>query len=452
MRSLATIAAAAMLVGCTATPEPIPVNAALAAAPPAAVAPAVEGDVVALSFSGGGARAAAFSLGVLQGLREMRTAEGASLLDRVILITGVSGGAITAAYYGQHGAAGLDSFRAAYLDKDWEADLHTSPFSPANWLRLYQGGLNDRALLADWLDREVFTGAHMRDLDRPGAPHIWINATELFHGVPFAFTPYYFQALCSDLDQVRVADAVAASMSVPIAFRPVLLETHPESCAAPLPAWVDIAVADRGAPALVRATARAFQDYRDPERMRYLHLVDGGVTDNFGLSTLMVTRRASDISYGPFTAQDAVRVRRLVFLVVNSELPRQGEWPLAAQGPGGAEVLTSALDASIDFGKRVAYDGFRDMIALWERDVRAYRCTLSPDQVLRLRGTLDGWDCTDVHFSVDMLSFSDLDAEDTAFLIGQTTRVSLPADTIDALIAGGREAVLANAAAKSLED
>lgn len=443
--------AAALALGACASVDPIltPINAAATTQTAPAPGLGVDDDVVALSFSGGGARAAAFSLGVLQGLRDTPAAQGGTLLDRVALITSVSGGSITAAYYGQHGAPGLDTFRAAYLDKDWQAELHLSPLWPANWVRFYRGGLNDRDLLGDWLDAEVFAGATMADLYAPGRPRIWINATELYHGVPFAFTPPYFQAICGDLPRVRIADAVAASMSVPVAFRPILVEPHPDACG-PLPDWIARASQDRGAPSLLRATAQAFQTYRNPERMRYLHLVDGGVTDNFGLAALMVQRHAATTPFGPLSERDAVRVRRLVFLVVNAEIARSGTWPMHAEGPNAGNVLSAAADASLDFGKRVSYDAFVHMIGDWQETVRSYRCHLTDDEVLRWRGTLEGWDCDDVSFTVDLIGFPDLGAEAAAALSEAPTRVNLPSEQIDALIAGGREAIRLNAAAQSL--
>ncbi len=44
----------------------------------------------------------------------------------------------------------------------------------------------------------------------------------------------------------------------------------------------------------------------------------------------------------------------------------------------------------------------------WEKDVRTFRCALSAEDVKRYRGDATGWDCNDIHFVVDMVSFSDL--------------------------------------------
>ena len=431
-----------------AQPLPAPVNAPAAAETALSPNAELDGDVLALAFSGGGARAAAFSLGALQGLREMRAADGRTLLDHVRLVTAVSGGSITAAYFGQHGEAGLDTFRAAYLDKDWAAHLHTSPYSPMNWARLSGGGLNGPPLFADWLDREVFNHGAMREVWNAHGVQVWLNATDLYNGTTFAFAPIYFQALCSDLGSVRVADAVAASMAFPLAFRPVLLAPYPTHCE-PLPAWTAQA-SDHAAPALVRRTALAFAAYRDPARQPFLHLVDGGVLDNLGLTSLSLMRETAGAAYGPLSARDAVRVRRLTFLVVNAEQTRRSTWQTTARGPSGADTAGALFGIAIESPNRSAYDSFRLLMADWERDLRAYRCGLASDEVLALRGSLEGWTCNDIHIEVDMLSFADFDEATRARLSNAPTRVTLPRETIDTLIEAGRTGVNHNGAALAL--
>ena len=59
-----------------------------------------------LAFSGGGTRAAAFSYGVLKELSETELGRGGQkyrLSDEVDVITSVSGGSFTAAYFGLYG-------------------------------------------------------------------------------------------------------------------------------------------------------------------------------------------------------------------------------------------------------------------------------------------------------------------------------------------------------------
>jgi NTE family protein len=76
---------------------------------------------VILAFSGGGTRAAAFSYGVLEALRDTQVTIGGQqrrLLDEVDVITSVSGGSYTAAYYGLFGERIFEDFKEKFLYRD----------------------------------------------------------------------------------------------------------------------------------------------------------------------------------------------------------------------------------------------------------------------------------------------------------------------------------------------
>lgn len=422
---------AVLLAACASTVAPI--NAPLAAAQLAPHERDVGDDVIVLALSGGGARAASFHLGVLQALHDMRGRDGRPLTDHVALISAVSGGAILTAYYGLNGDAGLETFRAAYLDKSWS--LHGAA-SPSAWAGALRGGMNGGG--ARWLDRELYHEAHMGDLSR--GPRVVINSTDLYNSTPFAFTPLYFDALCSDLARVRVADAVAASMAVPVAFRPVLAESYPGACAGP-PAWTTRVLADRTAPENVRQTARAFQNYRGDTQaaQHYLHLSDGGVADNLGTLSLSVMRVAGPAP-APLTAREAARARRVLVIVVNAEYIRPRTFQQHdTDAIGPTEMIYSPMDVSTDVAKRAALDAFRASLPDYERELRAYRCGLPTDA----RG---GARCDDLAVSMDVITFHDMADDAYAALYDAPTDVSLGADTVSALIAGGRYAAEHNAA------
>lgn len=439
----AAISLLAFATACAGTPDTHPINVPLAfpSALPRETDMGVDGDAIAFAFSGGGARAASFSLGALQQLRDMKDTGGKPLIDRVALVTSVSGGSITAAWFGQYGVAGLDSLRPSVLDKDWQSKLNTSWMWPDNWQRLMQGGLNGPDKLSNWLDAEVFHNARMRDMT--SRPRIIINAADLYTGTPFAFASPWFDAICSDLGSVRVADAVAASMSVPIAFRPVVVKSYAKDCLTPLAPWVHTAETDRSSPTLLRETARSFRFFRDEKRMQYLHLADGGVADNFGVSSIVTLRAAAQTPYGPFSARDAVKVRRLTFIIVNAERNPEGDWALKESGPDGPQLIEAALGIAVNSPKRAAADAFAGTLERWQRETIAWRCALTPAAAAEL-GANPGWKCDDVDFHLDMISFGDLADARFADLGKAATAVSLPKETIDNLIAGGRQAIAQN--------
>ena len=107
---IAAFALVALATACVSAPDTTPINQVLTAPPPAPVEIelGVNGDAIALALSGGGARAASFSLGALLQLRDMKGADGRALIDKVALVTSVSGGSTIAAYFGLRGASGLD--------------------------------------------------------------------------------------------------------------------------------------------------------------------------------------------------------------------------------------------------------------------------------------------------------------------------------------------------------
>jgi NTE family protein len=419
-------------------PRP-PLRADDAIASPAPADRNLDGEVLALAFSGGGARAAAFSYGVLLGLRDQRRADGVRWIDRIAFVTSVSGGSLTAAWFGLHGPDGLDGFKAAFLDRDWHGQIHSSLAWPPNWIRLAHGGVNGRDLIADWLDRDVYHGARMGDLR--GAP-VLLNAVELTSGTPFVFAEPWMDALCGDLPSIRLADAVAASAAYPLGVRPVVLGDYGTDCDRPLPDWVAAAAADHDGPIVVRETARAFQRFRDSGRHHYVHLVDGGVVDNFGLSGVAVIQRASGLSYGPMVGPgDAVRMRRLRVILVNAE--RGGEdaaWSETREGPNGLQVLDAVTDNFIDGAKRNAYDAFLGHIERWRRQTIAWRCSLSPEEA-RTLGATQSWDCKNLQYSLEIIGFSDLPPERAEHLLAIPTRLSLPPDQVDLAVQAGRDLV-----------
>ena len=95
---------------------------------------------VVVTFSGGGKRAAAFSYGVLEALRDIQVTtpdgERHTLLDEIDLISAVSGGAFTAAYYALNGHETFESYAPRFLNHDTEKDLWHKVLAPVNWGRL----------------------------------------------------------------------------------------------------------------------------------------------------------------------------------------------------------------------------------------------------------------------------------------------------------------------------
>src|SRR5262252_1865234 len=282
-----------------------------------------QGEVVfIMAFSGGGKRSAAFAHGVLRGLRQIPVVEDGrtrSLLDELDYIAAVSGGSFPAMHYGLYREKSFDTFPAEFLKVDINAYVYGTYLLPWNWEWLVNPfyGTNDR--MAEVYDRLMFHGATYADLLRKGLPVISVNATDIANGISYSFTQPSFDLLCSDLSSFPVARAVAASNGFPVLFSPITLTSHTPDCrgvrppTAPPTEWAESPDELSRRAALARAADR----YLDPERTKYVHLLDGGIslddtTDTFRRVALQ-TRRVLVLSVdGQLATDPAISKQRVV--------------------------------------------------------------------------------------------------------------------------------------------
>jgi NTE family protein len=400
--------------------------------------------VIALTFSGGGTRAAAFAYGVLQGFDETRVpgrVATASLLDRVDFVSGVSGGSILAAYYGLKKRQALVDFKQRFLLANAQEDLQMS-LGLLNIARGLQGGVNDPSKFPKWLDDHLYDHATFKTLMAQDRPEVWINSSDIYNRTTFIFGPVTFGALCSDLADYPISLGVAASAAVPVLFTPIVIQNYPGGCQAPLPAWVERVRHDDNAAPLIRSYADALERYRTGE-IKYVKLLDGGLVDNYGLAGFTIARLASSTPYGPLAPEEAVKLHRLLFLVVDSGRAPSGAWSQTVGGPSGVDLINAASDTATGSGAIGAYSTFDDTMDDWEDSLIKWRCRLTEAERTRY-GAPPGWNCKDMKFFIGRISFDNLGPDRASALNGVETSLHLQPDQIDLLIDAGRDALKAN--------
>jgi NTE family protein len=195
----------------------------------------------------------------------------------------------------------------------------------------------------------------------------------------------------------------------------------------------------------VQALARAAHDFRDPTKGRYVKLIDGGVTDNYGLTSIQQSRLLLGSPYGPLSEKDAITVRKLLFVVVDAGQGPSGDWDREQSGPSGLDLANAAIDSAIDTNVRMSYDSFVPMMRRWQDDIVQYRCGLPAARKAEITAGTPDWRCDDVHFVVTRISFADLGPERARRLNAIPTRLQLPEAEVDEAIAAGRDAMLRNA-------
>jgi len=401
--------------------------------------------LIMLAFSGGGTRAAAYSFGVLRGLDryEVPTAEGPRpLLDRIDFVSGVSGGSITAAYFGLKQRGALSDFRERFLLKNVESDALSTSLTPANLVRGLSGGVNDATHLPRWLNQNLFDGATFSAFRARQRPRVWINAADIYNRTPFVFGRTAFSVMCSDLNSYPIADAVAASAAVPIAFAPIVIESYAGKCNAQLPDWAVRARTNPNTPPLLKSFANALASYHDGS-MRYVKLLDGGLVDNFGLSGFTIARLSATAAYEPLTPHQAVKLRRALFLVADAGRGVSGNWANTLEGPKGADLVSAAADTAIDASVRASYTAFEQTMEEWRQQLVRWRCGLSADQ-RKHYGAPARWNCRDVRFFIGRIGFDQLGGQREDYLNKVKTTLQLPQDQVDEVIKAGEDTVANN--------
>ncbi len=315
---------------------------------------------VLLAFSGGGTRAAALSYGVMQELRDTLVETDGKLtrlLDEVDTISSVSGGSFTAAYYGVFGDQLFESYEDDFLRRDVQKTLIRGVLNPVNWLKSAFSGFDRKEMAIEYYDQTIFKGATFADMRIEDGPFIEINATDLATGMRFTFNQERFDLICTDLNSYSVARAVTASSAVPVAFPTVVLENHAEQCdISESRTWhvLQNTATDREALASVQEGLRS---YRDFERRKYIHLVDGGIADNLGLRAIL--DRLETLGEVRFLLNAENPMKNIVFILVNARVKPESSIGQSAKNPSASVTMGAFTSAQIDRYSQETVDKFR---------------------------------------------------------------------------------------------
>lgn len=455
----AALGAALAISGCGAIDTtPINVVSTRQGAPSPTYIPDAGDDgstVVALAFSGGGMRAAAWAYGALLELDSMvidTIPYRRTLVDNVRTVAGTSGGAVTAAYLGYKGKDGYRDFRERFLYQDAEAYMSTSILPGTLLTTAFAGGANDRSSFARWLDENLFDRATFAAFRKPDRPIVWLTASDIYNNTPFLFTRATFAALCSDIDDLKIADAVGASAAFPVVFAPMLLQTPKVDCRYERPRWLQQALESKNPSIRLQAYARALDSYQSNADLSFVRLLDGGLTDNLGITGLTLERAKADAPHSPLSPQQAVRLRNFLFIVTDAGVQTEYRWGISPVPTRLDKVMVAASDTALASATRSGFDAIDLALKHWQDALIRYRCGLPRNEVLRLRGALVKWDCRDVTVTTEHVSFREADPELFERLNTTPTRLKLPRDQVDLIINAARGAIRRNANINAIVD
>ena len=324
--------------------------------------PSPDRPTILMTFSGGGTRAAALAESVLRYMKET-TYVGADgqphrLIDDVRLVSSVSGGSVTAAWFGLRGPDGLDDLRSQFLTQDNMRTLELDAVNPITWFRLAFTKFTRIRAEEDLFDAELFHGATMSELNQPGRPFILPNTTDMAGGQTFVFSPQRFDDICSSFDALKISTAVASSAAFPIALSPVDFQNHSgDACAGTLrqDQWVTVALNNPYSQYLNLPNYRDARYTNDLRRgpyplrnIEYLHFLDGGLADNLGVKTLRSAMISSHDSVGGLFAINTGQIQRLVVIMVNARSDPPNGLYQKPNTPGLVDAINAVAGAPID--------------------------------------------------------------------------------------------------------
>jgi NTE family protein len=413
--------------------------------------------LVILAFSGGGTRAAAFSYGVLETLRDMqvttKSGREVRVLDTVDVITGISGGSFTALAFGLHGEKLFDMYEASFLKRNVQGELLKRALDPFNWPSLASSGWGRSELAANMYDELLFKGATFKDLRRDG-PRILVSATDLADGTRLIFSPENFDVLCTDLSSVRLARAAAASSAVPVVLPSITIDNYGGTCGYRLPPWAKLFLDNPDPPRPAARTVKRLQEleaFADREHRPFLHLVDGGVSDNVGMRGVLDVLSTFESLHAAGQKTPYDHVRNIFIFVVNSLATPPNDWDRHENPPALFDVLIKATGTPID---RYSYDTvetLRDIQARWA-SMREIRDAIKTYPALgdRLQTVMRAPDIT---IRVVDVSFGVLpDKGERDYLNTLPTSFVLDDDAVDRLRVAAKNAILASPEVQRLID
>jgi len=200
-------------------------------------------------------------------------------------------------------------------------------------------------LMAEEFTHRIFEAKTFGDLrKRNHRPFLIINATDMSRGSRFVFTQTQFDMLHSDLDAYPIGHAVAASAAVPGLFTPITLENYRSSSKA--------LGHERKPAALEKREAQVFkfdlskEDHSFFEQGRpYIHLIDGGVSDNLGL--LPIVRIINILIKDDIQRRSLFgdQVKKIVIITVNAKRSPKKDWDNEKKSPGVSKTLHVASTA-----------------------------------------------------------------------------------------------------------
>jgi NTE family protein len=163
---------------------------------------------------------------------------------------------------------------------------------------------------------------------------------------------------------------------------PVTFNNYGGHCGFEFPPWVREVAATRSADADIGRALRPYnelQELENSEARPYLHLVDGGVSDNVAMRAIVELLQTVDVSRTLESMPVLREVRRIAVIVVNAVSSPSVNWGRIESPPGLFDQLFQASSVPIDRYSYESVELLNDIVARWalERKLASAQARLS---------------------------------------------------------------------------
>src|SRR5436190_633156 len=234
--------------------------------------------------------------------------------------------------------------------------------SPDLLLRLASPGFSRSDLAAEYYDHLLFKGATFAALmTQSNRPFLSINATDVASGARFEFTQDEFDLIESDLSQFPISRAVAASSAFPIVLTPVVLKNYSAEQPQPEPEWIKSILENPTASTRLKYMAAHARSYGDEHR-HFIHLLDGGLSDNLGLrgalDRAIAREQSAHVPSVPWKLP-----RRVALIVVDAHTDSDYGWDSKERSLSRAKLLSSLGHVAVSHYSFETLELFREVMA-----------------------------------------------------------------------------------------
>jgi NTE family protein len=119
-----------------------------------------------------------------------------------------------------------------------------------------------------------------------------------------------------------------------------------------------------------RQRANELRSYLDPKKRPYVHLLDGGLSDNIGMRAVLENTAYVGGLESTFQSLGAKKIRKLVYLIVSAETTPDLNQYTMNEIPGLRPVSRALVDIPINRYSTDTVELMRQAVSLWRRELR----------------------------------------------------------------------------------